>query len=262
MFLIGERINGMFADVGRAIKEKNKEIVKQLCQRQISSGADCLDVNCGPASRFPKQDIQWLVETVQEATDKPICIDSSNPEVIRAALEVSKNEVIINSTTADKEKIEVLVSLAKEHNARLVALTLSSKGVPQTKDQRLELAAMICETCQQMGFSIEDLFIDPVLLPINVAQKQLGEILESIREFKLISDPAPKTIIGLSNVSQGTKKRELINRTFLTMAVAYGLDAAILDVEDSQLIDSLITAELVMNKQIYCDSFLEAYKGK
>jgi len=109
---------------------------------------------------------------------------------------------------------------------------------------------------------VEELYLDPIVLPINVAQAQEKDILESLHDFKLISQPHPKTILGLSNVSQGTDVRSLINRTFLTMAVSFGLDAAILDPLDKDLVDAAITAELILNKQIYCDSYLEAYRKK
>jgi 5-methyltetrahydrofolate corrinoid/iron sulfur protein methyltransferase len=99
-------------------------------------------------------------------------------------------------------------------------------------------------------------------MPLNVAQAQMRDILDSIKDFKIISDPPPKTIVGLSNVSQGTSDRSLINRTFLVMAIASGLDAAILDPKDSELMDAAITAELILNKQIYCDSYLDAYRKK
>jgi len=173
-----------------------------------------------------------------------------------------KNKAIINSTTADAEKLGILIPLARKYDASLIGLTISAKGIPQNKDQRLELAAAIVATCVDLGFPVENLYLDPIVMPVNVAQAQMRDILESIREFKIISEPPPKTIVGLSNVSQGTKVRSLINRTFLTMAVAYGLDAAILDPQDKDLMDAAITAELVLNKQIYCDSYLEAYRKK
>jgi 5-methyltetrahydrofolate corrinoid/iron sulfur protein methyltransferase len=116
--------------------------------------------------------------------------------------------------------------------------------------------------CVDKGFPVEDLFLDPIVLPVNVAQAQMPDIIESIQEFRIISDPAPKTIVGLSNVSQGTCARSLINRTFLTMGISFGLDAAILDPLDKELMDAAITAELVLNKQIYCDSYLDAYRKK
>ncbi len=262
MFIIGELINGMYQNIGKAIKEKDRAAIQKCALEQIKAGTDALDVNCGPASGHPVSDIQWLVEVIQEVTDKPLSLDSSNPQVIEAGLKVARNKVIINSTTADAEKLDILVPMAKEYNAKLIGLTISSKGIPQNKDQRLELAATIVATCVDKGFPIEDLYIDPIVLPVNVAQAQMQDILESIREFKIISEPPPKTILGLSNVSQGTTVRSLVNRTFLVMALSFGLDAAILDPLDKDLMDAAISAELILNKNIYCDSYLEAYRKK
>lgn len=262
MFIIGELINGMYNNIGKAIKEKDKAAIQKCALEQLKAGADALDVNCGPASRKPIDDMPWLVEVIQEVTDKPLALDSSKPQVIEAGLKVAKNKVIVNSTTADPEKLNVLISLAKQYNTKLIGLTISTKGIPQNKDQRLELAATIVVACAEREFPIEDLYLDPIVLPVNVAQVQMKDILESIREFKIIFEPCPKTIVGLSNVSQGTCVRSLINRTFLTMATAYGLDAAILDPLDRDLMDAAITAELILNRQIYCDSYLEAYRKK
>ena len=262
MLVIGELINGMYTNIGKAIKERNKGFIQKCALQQLEVGADALDVNCGPASKNPAADIQWLVEAIQEVTSKPISLDSSKPQVIETGLKAIKNEVIINSTTSDPEKLDILVPLAKKYKAKLIGLTISTKGIPQNKDQRLELAANIVANCVEQGFSVEDLYLDPVVLPVNVAQTQMKDILESIKEFKIISQPQPKSIVGLSNVSQGTCSRSLINRTFLTMAVAFGLDAAILDPTDKELMDTLITAELILNRQIYCDSYLDAYRKK
>lgn len=262
MFIIGELINGMYQNIGKAIKEKDKEAIQRCALKQVEAGADALDVNCGPASRDPVTDIQWLVESIQEVTDKTLSLDSSKPKVIESGLKVMKNKVFINSVTADEEKLGILVPLAKKYNAKLIGLTISAKGIPQNKDQRMELAAIIVANCSDQGFPIEDLYLDPIVLPVNVAQAQMKDILESIREFKILSEPSPKTIVGLSNVSQGSCNRSLVNRTFLTMAVSFGLDAAILDPKDKDLMDAAITTELILNKQIYCDSYLDAYRRK
>lgn len=262
MFIIGELINGMYKDVGRAIQGRDKGVIQKKALDQIKAGADALDVNCGPASRRPQDDIQWLINTIQEITDKPIAIDSSSPGVIESGLRVLRNKAIINSTTADEEKLNILVPLAVKHNAQLIGLTISQKGIPQNKDQRLELAACIVGFAQEKGLAAENIYLDPIVMPVNVAQAQEKDILEALREFKIVSDPAPKTVIGLSNVSQGTCQRSLVNRTFLIMAVAYGLDAAILDPLDKELVDSAITSDLILNRQIYCDSYLEAYRKK
>jgi len=262
MYIIGELINGMYQNIQRAIREKNKSVIQQCALDQIKAGADALDVNCGPATREPEKDIQWLVNTIQEVTSATLAIDSSKPAVIQRGLEAVKNTAMINSTTADQEKLDILLPLAKKYNASLIGLTISARGIPQNKDQRLELAAFIVSGCLDAGFSPERLYLDPIVMPVNVAQAQMKEILSAIQEFKLLSDPSPKSIVGLSNVSQGTGARGLINRTFLTMAVAQGLDAAILDPLDKDLVDAAITAELILSKNIYCDSFLEAYRKK
>ena len=130
------------------------------------------------------------------------------------------------------------------------------------KKDRLMLASTIVAKAIDYGIKPEDLFLDPILIPVNVAQAQCKEVLESIREFRLLCDPAPNTTVGLSNVSQGTKFRPLVNRTFLIMAIANGLTSAILDPLDKELMDAMITAELILNKSIYCDSFLEAYRKR
>jgi len=262
MLVIGELINGMYANIAAAIKEHKKAEVQKCALEQLACGADILDVNCGPASKQPLIDMPWLIETIQEVTDKPLCLDSSRPRVIEEGLKVARNKTMINSTTADPEKLDILVPLAKQYKSKLIGISINTKGIPQNKDQRLELAATIVANCAEKEFPIEDLYLDPIVLPVNVAQAQIKDILESIHEFKIISDPSPKTIIGLSNVSQGSNVRSLINRTFLTMAVAYGLDSAILDPKDKELMDALITAELMLNKNIYCASYLDAYRKK
>jgi 5-methyltetrahydrofolate corrinoid/iron sulfur protein methyltransferase len=262
MFIIGELINGMYQDIARAIKEKQKKIIQDYALLQIRAGADALDVNCGPASKDPILDIQWLIESIQDIAQIPLCIDSSKPKVIESGLKVLRNPAIINSTTADIEKLEALVPLAKKFNAKLIGLAISSQGIPQNKDQRLELAAAIVSFCAEEGYPLENLYLDPIVLPVNVAQAQMGEILQAIHDFKIIAEPSPKTIIGLSNISQGAQVRDLINSTFLTMALAFGLDAAILNPQDERLMDTLITAELILNRHIYCDSFLSAYRKK
>jgi 5-methyltetrahydrofolate corrinoid/iron sulfur protein methyltransferase len=262
MFIIGELINGMYVSIAKGIRAKDKSVIQKCALDQIAAGADALDVNCGPASKQPLEDIQWLVKAIEEVTDKTIVLDSSKPAVIESGLKAVTNKVMINSTTADAQKLAALVPLAIQYKAKLIGLAMNTKGVPQDKDQRLELAATVVATCVEYEFPIEDLYLDPIVMPVNVSQGAMADILESIREFKIISEPSPKTVVGLSNVSQGTHHRGLINRTFLTMAVAFGLDAAILDPLDKDLMDALITAELIVNKQIYCDSYLDAYRKK
>jgi 5-methyltetrahydrofolate corrinoid/iron sulfur protein methyltransferase len=262
MIVIGELINGMFKDVARAIANKETDIIQHLATEQVRSGASILDVNTGPYSKDPKDDMKWLVDSIQKVTDVSLALDSTKADVIEEGLKTVKKRAIINSTSADESRMDKIFSLAKNYNSQVIGLTMDKSGVPNNKDKRVELAAMIVAKAVEYGIASDDIYIDPIVLPVNVAQAQCSEVLEAIREFKMISDPAPKTVIGLSNVSQGTKCRSLVNRTYLVMAIANGLTAAILDPLDKDLMDAMITAELVLNKNIYCDSFLDAYRKK
>lgn len=260
MYIIGELINGMYKSVAKAIRERDKDYIASLAKRQIDAGCDALDLNCGPFSSDAEADLRWLVEVVQEDADVVLCLDSTKEKAILGALKSARNKTIINSSLADPEKLKRYLDISKEYNSSLIALLMDKSGVPQDKEKRLLLAAGVIDLAIQQGFSMDELYIDPILLPINVAQNQLFGILDTIKDIKLISDPAPKIIVGLSNISQGSGSRSLINKTFLVMAITYGLDSAILDPLDRDLMDSLITAELVLNKNIYCDSYLEAFR--
>lgn len=264
MIIIGELINGMFKDVAKAIDRRESDIIQHLASEQIAAGATALDVSVGPYSKNPKDDMKWLVESIQKAVNVPLSLDSARADVIDEGLKVAGSRAIINSTSADPEKMDSIFALAKKYKAQVIGLAMDKSGVPDDKGKRLELAATIVAKAIDFGIKPEDLFLDPIVIPVNVAQPQCKEVLESIRDFRMLCDPAPNTTLGLSNISQGAgkKNRSIINRTFLTMAMACGLSSAILDPLDKDLMDAMITAELVLNKNIYCDSFLEAYRKR
>lgn len=262
MIIIGELINGMYKDVGKAIANREVDVIQHLASDQVNAGASFLDVNTGPYSKNPKDDMKWLVESIQKVADVSLSLDSTKPDVIEEGLKLVKRRAMINSTNADDEKMDTIFQLAKKYNTQVIGLTMDKSGVPNNKEKRLELAAKIVSKAMEYELNVEDIFLDPIVLPVNVAQTQGREVLESIGEFSLISSPAPKTVIGLSNASQGTKFRNLINRTFLVMAIANGLAASILDPLDKELMDAMITAELILSKCIYCDSFLNAYRKR
>ena len=262
MIIIGELINGMYKDVARAIANREADIIQHLALEQVKEGASMLDVNTGPYSKDPVGDMKWLVETIQTAVEVPLSLDSTRADVIEEGLKLARKRAVINSTSADAEKMDIIFGLAKRYNAQIIGITMDRSGVPNNKEKRLEIAQAMVAKAIECAINTEDLYLDPVLLPLNVAQAQALEVLESIREFRLLCNPPPQTVFGLSNLSQGIKARSLINRTFLTMAIANGLTSVILDPLDKKLMDALITAELLLNKNIYCESFLDAYRKK
>lgn len=262
MLVIGELINGMYKNIAKAIESKDKKAIQDIAKKQVEAGADMLDVNTGPYAKDPRDTMKWLVQTIQDVVGAGLVIDSTKEDVIEEGLKLVKSRAMINSTNADEEKLNKILPLVKKYNTMVIALTMDKKGIPRDRNERMEHAAKIITACQETSINTKDVYIDPVVLPVNVAQQQGIEVLESIKQFGIISDPPPKTVIGLSNSSQGTKKRSIINTSFLLMAMASGLDAAILDPLDKQLMDFMITGNLILNKSIYCDSFLEAYRKK
>ena len=269
MIAIAERINGQFLDVKAAIADKDPGPIVELARSQTAAGAAYLDINVGTAAADQEDAIKWLVETAQGACETPLCLDSQKPGVIKAGLEVcdTSRGVLLNSTPLDKksdpEVLDKYVEMANASGGSIIALTMNVEGVPQNVDTRVAIAAEIITKCMELGMTPERLFIDPIILPVNVpgAQEQPGNILTAIDQILLMSDPPPHITMGLSNLSQGTTQRSLINRTFLVMAISHGCDSAIIDVLDEPLVDVVGTAEMLMNKQIYSDSFLKAYRS-
>ena len=260
MFVIGERINGMFTDVKNAIQAQDPAPIQQLACDQVAAGANALDINVGPASADKLGAMQWLVEITKEVVDVPLCIDSTNAEVMKVGLEAAEGNAIINSTTGEEERMEKILPLAAEYDCPLIGLTIDAEGVPRDANGRMEIALRLVAACMEQGISTTDLYIDAVILPVNALQQVPQEVLDTLQMCKALSDPPPKTILGLSNVSQGALHRELSNRTYLAMALANGLDAAIMDPLDTELMDAAITSELLLNRNVYCDDFLKAYR--
>jgi 5-methyltetrahydrofolate corrinoid/iron sulfur protein methyltransferase len=262
MILIGERINAGFKDIARAIREKAVEPIQEWARRQAAAGADYIDVNIGAASKDPA-DMAWLIQVVQEAVPTPISVDSNRPEVLRAGLEaLDGRPALVNSTTADDDKIAEIVPLAVEYGAGLIGVAMDQRGSPQDVERRVENGAKIFVAATEAGIPPERIFLDPVLMPIRFMQDQAVKVLEAIREYILLSDPPPHISVGLSNICSKTKERSLITRTFVVMAMAAGLDAAICNVLDRELMAAVATAEVILNREIYSDDFLKVWALK
>jgi 5-methyltetrahydrofolate corrinoid/iron sulfur protein methyltransferase len=228
----------------------------------VERGADYLDLSVGPSADDPVQAMRWLATTVREVTDCPLCFDSTNPAAIRAGLEVGGRGSLINSCSADRERIEVLYPLARDCGAKIIGLTMNQAGIPKDADSRATLAMELVAAADEFGLPLDDLFIDPLLLPVSVAQSHVAQTLNTIGAVKMLSSPPPKTVVGLSNISQKTFDRSLINRTFLVMAMAIGLDAAIVDVCDDSLIDAVATARVLLDQEIYADSYVKLFRSR
>ncbi len=259
MILIGERINAGFKDIKEAILNKDGDVIKEWARKQANANATYIDVNLGTVSNKP-EDLCWMIEMVQEEVDKPISIDNNKPLMLKEAMPVCKTPPLVNSTTAVEEKMNELFPIVAEHSASIIGLVMDEAGSPKDADKRVENAGKIIEKAMEFGLSPEQIFLDPIVMPLKFMQEQATEILKATNQFQLFSDPPCHIVCGLSNISNDTKYKKLINRTYIVMLINNGLDAAICDVMDKELIDAVLTAELVMNRAIYADSYIEAFR--
>jgi 5-methyltetrahydrofolate corrinoid/iron sulfur protein methyltransferase len=256
MYIIGERINGMYADVKEAIQNRDKDFIVNLAKSQMDAGCDALDVSAGPVRGDASDIMKWLVETVSSSVEAALCIDSPHPDVIKAGISEAKGKTLINSMKKSPEHLEKLIPLASEYGSSIICLLMSDAGIPHDINGKMEIAVELFETVVGAGIDSDKIFFDPILLPISHAQKDVFESFELMDQLRMLTSPAPNIIVGLSNLSQKAKYRSLLNRTYCTMAMSHGLNAAILDPMDEKLIHSIRTAEIILNERLYAKSYL------
>ena len=231
MLIIGENIHIISSKVKRAIAERDAKVIQEMALEQVKAGADMLDLNIGPQKRRGVEVMEWVVDTVQEVVDVPLSLDTTNIAAIEAGLKRCRRQAMINSTSADPERLEALMPLAAKYGAKIIALTME-KNIPPTAEDRVAIAMdVLIPKAMELGIPMEDLYLDPLVLTVKGMQDHAPETLNAVRFFKQLSDPPPMTVVGLSNISNGVPRenRSLINRTYLVMLMAAGLDAAIAD---------------------------------
>ncbi len=237
MILIGENIHIISKSVREAIETRDEKFIESLLEAQ--KNMDCIDLNVGPARKGSI--FEWLVPFVKANSDLKISFDTTNPDEMKRGLGLFENcqNYFINSASKDDERFDKMTDLALEYNCNLILLTLDKEtGIPKTSDGRLEIAFELYENSITKGLDSEKLFFDPLVLPLSVDQSQAMEAINTIRMVKESFEPPVKTVVGLSNVSNGSPKelRPLINRVFACFAFGAGLDAAIIDAKDVELV--------------------------
>jgi 5-methyltetrahydrofolate--homocysteine methyltransferase len=259
MLIVGELINTSRRAVEKAVRERNRVPIQSLAVRQADAGADYIDVNAGTFVDREVELLPWLVETVQEAVDLPLCLDSPNPKALEAAMAVHRGVPFINSISLEKERCEAMLPLVTAHPCKLVGLCMKRAGMPATAGERIDAADELISVLTGAGMDPADLYLDPLVQPVSVDIRMGRAVLEAISGIKE-RFPAVHTICGLSNISFGLPERHRINRCFLSLAMQGGLDAAILDPTDHRLAAALRTTALLLGQDEYCSEFIEAYE--
>jgi len=235
MILIGENINVISKVIGPALKGRDPKPIQELAKAMTD--VDYLDINIGPARKAGDELMEWVVKVVQEVTDKPLSLDTTNPVAMEAGLKVHKGRALINSISL--VRMEEELPLVKQYDADFIGLLWGREGMPRDEAERGVIAVELMYPASEMGIPNESIWFDPIITPAsNVDTNQVGPCLEFM---KMLPDIAPgsKSAVGLSNVSNGTPNqlRPYLNRTYLMMLMKYSLHSAIVDAFDSELID-------------------------
>lgn len=237
MILVGENINIMSNTIGPALRERNPEPIQKLAKAESEAGVDYLDLNIGPARKAGDELMAWLVNIIQQVTDKSLSLDTTNPAATEAGLKACKSQALINSISLQPERLENVLPMVKQYNADMIGLLWGVEGMPRDANERCMLAVDLIYQANQIGIPDESIWIDPIVTPVSVEINQVKACLEFM---SMLADIAPgcRSIVGLSNVSNGTPShlRPYLNRTYLAMLMKYGIYSAIVDAFDDELI--------------------------
>jgi cobalamin-dependent methionine synthase I len=227
MYIIGENIHIISDKVKEALANKDREFFMDLAVRQVEAGAKAVDINLGPRKKDWAEVFPWVVEAVETVVDVPLSIDTTNVDGMEAALKtIKKNQPILNSTSAEPERLEKIPALAKRYNAKIIALTMGTSGIPVAAEERVNIAVgTLIPHLAEVGFNMQDLIIDPLVLTVSGCQEYCPQLIEAVRMLPYSWDPAPAISVGLSNVSNAVPNegRPLINRVYLAMLMGVGL---------------------------------------
>jgi 5-methyltetrahydrofolate corrinoid/iron sulfur protein methyltransferase len=236
VLIIGENIHIIAPPVKAAIEARDAKFLQDLARRQVEAGAGVVDLNIGPQKKLGAEIMPWLVEAVQQVTDVPLSLDTTNLAAMEAGLQKCAHPAMLNSASADPARLDSVMQLAAKYGARVIALTMGVDGIPTIADGRAGIALdALLPAAEAAGVPVEDVYLDPLVLTVNCNQDVAHESVEAIRMFKMLADPPPATVVGLSNISNGCppETRPLINRTMLVMVLGAGLDSAIADPFDA-----------------------------
>jgi len=284
MLIIGEKLSIIAKRVREAMMKRDKFPIQEIATRQWKEGAGMIDANIGPAEDGGEDLMQWMVATIQEVVPLPICLDTTNYQAIEAGLKVHNNEwgrPLINSTSNDPERFPIL-ELAAKYNSQIIGLTVGKGGLPADAEERAAIAAEIMARAMEYGVPLEDIYLDPLVLQIATSQDHAMKVIDAIKMFREMNDPPMKTVVGLSNISNGCPKhtRPILNKYYFIMLMNAGLDAAIADahemaeaIQEKPLIEAVMagneiddkikmmeikkTLDVMMNKTLYAHSYLE-----
>jgi len=258
---VGELINTSRKLIRGAVESRDRGYIREIAEKQAQAGADYLDVNCGTLLGGEEAAMKWLVETIQEAVQLPLCIDSPNPQVIEAGLALCRNgQSMVNSISGEKERFESILPLVLKYQTKVIALCMDDTGMPETAADRLKVADKLVKDLTSAGVASDNIYFDPLIKPIATSDGAGIEVLETIQAIKE-RYPAVHFICGLSNVSYGLPHRKVLNQVFMVQTMIMGMDGYILDPLDNIMMGFVHASKLLLGQDEYCLQYIKASRN-
>ncbi|BCL62234.1 methyltetrahydrofolate--corrinoid methyltransferase [Desulfomarina profundi] len=259
--VIGERINTTLKKVKAAVEVRDDGYIREDVRKQTEAGATYIDVNGGARIGHEEEDMRWLLEVVQEATELPLCLDSPDPAVLEMAYGLVKKKPMINSISLEKDRFEPMINYLQGKECRIIALCMDDSGMPKTVDDIVSRAVSLVAELEKIGFARDDIFIDPLIQPMSVDVTNGQTAMEAIKRI-MTELEGVHTTGGLSNISYGLPQRRIINRCFLAMMISHGFDSAIMDPLDRDIMAMTVTADMLAGNDQFCMNYIKAVRAE
>ena len=260
MRIVGERINTSRKPINQAVAGRDAAAIQKEAAVQIAGGADLIDVNAGSRRDSEVKDLLWLVEVIQgEFPEIRLSIDSPHPDSMHRVLDQVRLPPMLNSVTGEKARFEAMCPVIQSRPCDVVALCIDDRGIPKTAGQSVENAVQLVADLEGIGVDRERIYLDPVIQAVSTNTQAAVMALEAMDRIRKELDGV-HIISGLSNISFGLPHRSLVNRTFLTLAMAAGLNAVILDSSDTKMMSALKATQLLLDQDPWCQSYTRAFR--
>lgn len=258
--VIGERINTSRKKVREAVEARDSQYIIEDIKKQQEAGTAFIDVNAGARIGFEFEDMQWLLDTIQPEVSVPLALDSPDPAVLEMAFDQLNHAPLINSISLEKERFEAMMPFLENKDCKILALCMDDSGMPSSSQDIIERAGQLVQSLTGIGFNKSDIYIDPLIQPISTDNNKGRMVLDAVRGIK---NRFPEVHItgGLSNISYGLPQRKIINRTFVTLMMEAGMDSAIADPLDEQIMAVIGTADMLLGHDNFCMNYLKGVRA-
>ncbi|MBF0229376.1 MAG: dihydropteroate synthase [Desulfamplus sp.] len=258
--VIGERINTSRKNVQAAVSERNAEYIIDDVKKQQAAGANFIDVNAGARIGHEVEDMKWLINTIQPIATVPLCLDSPDPTVLEMAFQMVEKTPMINSISLEKERFDAMIPFLNGKDCKVIALCMDDNGMPSSSDDIVQRAIKLVEELNKIGIKTGNIYIDPLVQPISTDVKKGVMVLDAVRAIKA-QFPEVHISGGLSNISYGLPQRKIINRTFVSLMMAAGMDSAIIDPLDQKIMATIKTADMLLGHDNFCGNYLKGVRA-